>query len=125
MTQTHLADRKQRGLAAETPACDFLQQHGMQTLQRNYRCRGGEIDLVMDHNGTTVFVEVRLRNNRRYGSGADSVDRRKQHKLTIAAQHYLQHHPARRDQPARFDVVSIRQNGDQPVIDWIDNAFQT
>ena len=97
----------------------------MTLLERNYHCRGGEIDLVMDHHGTTVFVEVRLRNNARYGSGADSVDWRKQQKLTIAAQHYLQHHRTRSDKPARFDVVSICQKADRSTLQWIDNAFQT
>ena len=117
--------RRQRGIDAETAACQFLQQQGMTLLQRNYCCRGGEIDLIMDHGGTTVFVEVRLRNNPRYGSGADSVDWRKQQKLITTAEHYLQRHPARRDTPARFDVVSIRCHSGRLAVEWIDNAFQT
>ncbi|QKT03057.1 YraN family protein [Ectothiorhodospiraceae bacterium 2226] len=111
---------RERGLAAETTALQFLERRGLRLVERNARSARGEIDLVMDDNGTLVFVEVRYRANPRYGSGADSVGRIKQTRLIAAAQAYLQRSGAHR-RPARFDVVSI---GPADAIDWIPDAFQ-
>ena len=118
------APHLQQGEAAEAQACRYLEQQGMQLRQRNYRCRQGEIDLVMEHGEQLVFVEVRYRRSTRFGSGAESVDTRKQHKLVLAAQHYLQSHPKLSKRPARFDVVSMRLDGQTTKIDWIQDAFQ-
>lgn len=117
-------DTRQRGLAAEEQACRYLEMRGLELVERNYHCRGGEIDLVMRDGDCLVFVEVRLRRSSRYGSGAESVDQRKQQKLIHAARHYLQvRHPG--DSPARFDVVALSGRGKQPEIQWIPNAFET
>ena len=115
--------KQQRGAQAEDLACRHLQSKGLKLITRNYRCPRGEIDLIMDHAGTVVFVEVRYRSNPNFGSGADSVDYRKQCKLNATALHYLQHHDALAKRQARFDVISISQPGGQPQIDWIINAF--
>ncbi|HEV59188.1 MAG TPA: YraN family protein, partial [Phycisphaerales bacterium] len=88
-------------------------------ITANYRCRRGEIDLVMRDGATLVFVEVRLRRNPRYGGAAASIDYRKQQKLVATAQHYLLAHP--HDGPARFDVVAMAGGSS---IDWIRNAFE-
>lgn len=113
---------QQRGQQGEDAALKYLQQQGLRCEARNYRCRGGEIDLIMrDGNAdaeTLVFVEVRTRKTARHGSAAESVDRHKQRKLIIAAQHFLQNQKA---MPAcRFDVVALNENR----IDWIKNAFE-
>ena len=89
----------------------------MRLLERNYRCRRGEIDLVMRDADTLVFVEVRFRASTRYGTPAETVDIRKQRKLAAAAAHYLQYNPTNR--LCRFDVVAV--SGEH--IDWIRNAF--
>ena len=68
-----------------------------------------------------VFVEVRYRGNTGYGSGAESVDPRKQSRLIACAQHYLQTHPRTAQLPCRFDVIAI--NGSDGSLDWIRNAF--
>ncbi|MGD8618181.1 MAG: YraN family protein [Gammaproteobacteria bacterium] len=114
-------DTTTRGREAETLAWQYLQSRGLRLLQRNYRCRRGEIDLVLQDQDSLVFVEVRYRRESRFGSGAESVDRRKQSKLIACAQHYLQAYPRIARQPCRFDVVSV--DGSGGAIEWIRNAF--
>ena len=116
--------RQQQGAAAEDNACRYLEQQGLRLIERNYRCRLGEVDLIMEEGKSTVFVEVRFRSNPNYGSGAESVDYRKQQKLIATASHYLQKYPQRARQPARFDVISIGKTSPQANINWIQNAFQ-
>jgi putative endonuclease len=78
-------------------------------VARNYRCRYGEIDLIMQEGATLVFVEVRLRRNPNFAGAVFSVNRAKRNRLTASAQHYLQPHG--RSGAARLDVVAIdRQN---------------
>jgi len=104
------------GSEAEERAAQHLAQHGLQILARNYRCRGGEIDLVCRDGATLVFVEVRLRSNRNFGGAAASITPAKQRRITLAANHYLAGKPL----PAcRFDAVLL----DGTHIDWIRNAF--
>ena len=118
------SDRRQAGQAAETQARRHLERHGLKLIELNYRCRAGEIDLIMEEGESIVFVEVRLRNNPAFGSGAESVDWRKQHKLTATAMHYLQRHPHQARRPARFDVVAISGSTGGNEIAWIKDAFQ-
>lgn len=112
-------DRREHGRRAEQRACDYLCEHGLDLIETNYRCRFGEIDLVMRDGPCTVFVEVRLRRNPAFGGGLASVDRRKQGKLIAAAKHYLQ--SRRGVDAARFDVIALGAGGD--AIEWIKDAF--
>lgn len=112
------------GSAAESLACDYLQQHGLVLLERNYRAAHGELDLIMRDHDHVVFVEVRFRRNHRFGSGADTVSRAKQDKLIRTALYYLQRHPRLAKQPLRFDVVSVHTMDGQANMDWIRDAFQ-
>lgn len=113
-----------RGEHAEQLACRHLVSRGLQLIQRNYRCRSGELDLVMRDGDSIVFVEVRYRADTRYGSAADTVDWRKRRRLIAAAQHYLQA-TKYRDLPCRFDVIAIGGPPRERRIDWIVDAFQT
>ncbi|MBA1146108.1 YraN family protein [Ectothiorhodospiraceae bacterium WFHF3C12] len=106
------------GAGAEGRAARFLRSRGLKLRERNYRTRRGEIDLVMDDDGTLVFVEVRRRADLRYGGGAESIGARKRRRLTAAAAQYYQQ--LGRDCPCRFDVVAIDAEGE---VDWIRNAF--
>lgn len=113
---------QQRGQQGEDAALAYLQQQGLVCETRNYRCRGGEIDLVMRAGkadaATLVFVEVRVRKNAQHGSAAESVDRHKQRRLIVAAKHFLL---TQTPLPAcRFDVVAL----DGGQIEWIKNAFE-
>lgn len=107
-----------RGKSAEDQAYAYLMQQGLQPVCRNYRCKHGELDLVMREGRALVIVEVRYRKNSAYGSASESVTAAKQSKLIAAAQHYLLTH--RDDCPVRFDVVAMSGDG---KIDWIKNAF--
>jgi putative endonuclease len=109
------------GKDAETRALHYLQTRGLRCIARNYRCRGGEIDLIMQDKDSLVFVEVRYRRQTGFGSAAESVDRRKQSKLVTCARHYLQGSPDAASQPCRFDVVTL--SGPDAAIVWIQNAF--
>ena len=108
------------GTTAERLAERHLQQAGLKLLTRNFRCRMGEIDLVMQDGDHLVFVEVRLRKHQGFGGAGASIDAKKQQRIVKAAQHYLAtltHTPA-----CRFDVVLL--NGlDDTCIEWIRNAF--
>lgn len=106
------------GESAERQAERHLRAHGLKLRTRNYRSPFGEIDLIMQHGDTLVFIEVRQRRNPNFGSGADTVDLRKQRRLQRTAEHYLQRQ--RRIPPCRFDVVSLNGAGD---IHWIPGAF--
>lgn len=110
------------GKDAETLACGYLQAKGMALVERNYRSRFGEIDLIMDDRNCLIFVEVRYRRRDRYGSGAESVDARKQARIVACARHYLLRHPRAAERPCRFDVVAIG-GGANPAIEWIPDAF--
>jgi putative endonuclease len=106
---------------AEELACGYLLQQGLRLLRRNYRCRRGEIDLILQDTDTLVFVEVRYRRQGRFGSAAESVDWHKQARLTACARHYLQARPQAARAACRFDVVAI--DGPDHTINWIRNAF--
>lgn len=108
-----------KGLAAEKLAETYLIKQGLKLKVRNYHCRHGEIDLIMQAPDTLVFVEVRLRKNKQFGSAADSITPHKQKKLWLTAQHYLQLHG---EEACRFDVVLLSGlSADE--IEWVQNAI--
>lgn len=107
------------GRLAESAAAAYLARKGLQLMQANYRCRFGEIDLVLRDRGSIVFAEVRLRSGRRFGGAAESIDRRKRARIVAAARHFLAGQPER---PCRFDVVLLESI--EPLrIEWIRDAF--
>lgn len=107
-----------RGKSAEDQAHDFLVSKGLKPVCRNYRCKQGELDLVMRDQQSLVIIEVRYRKSDIYGSALESVTHSKQARIIAATQHYLS--TLRVDCPLRFDVVAISGNGS---INWIKNAF--
>ena len=108
-----------RGALAEDAAANFLTGRGLRLLERNYRCRFGEIDLVLRDARTLVFVEVRYRRSHTFGGASESITTNKRRKLLRTARHYMAAHS---EFPAcRFDVVLL--NGDTPELDWVINAF--
>ncbi len=113
---------KRKGNDAEARAREYLECQGLRTLQRNYLCRAGEIDIIMQHRDTLVFVEVRYRRHDRFGSALESVTRNKQQKIIRAAKHWLGSEK-RHDSPCRFDVLAITGEA-MAQIEWITDAFQ-
>lgn len=112
-----------RGRAAEDEALRFLESQGCALVEKNYRCRMGEIDLVMRDGGSLVFVEVRARASDAYGGAAASIGRHKQRRLTAAARHFLMTHRDAARLPARFDVIAISGAGAEQSPRWIRAAF--
>ena len=107
-----------RGMRAEDRALAHLLRQGLQPVVRNYRCKGGEIDLVMRApDGTLVFVEVRQRSGRGFGGAAASVTPAKQRRVLLAAAHYLA--TLAQLPPCRFDVVALETGR----LDWLQHAF--
>lgn len=110
------------GAQAEQTAAQYLQRQGLRLLQSNYRCRFGEIDLILKDRDSLVFVEVRLRSRSDFGGAAASIDARKQHKLILAAQHYLS--TISPTPPCRFDAVLLSSAEGGEGVEWLKNAFQ-
>ena len=106
------------GHAAESRAEAFLKAHGLTLVARNWRCRFGELDLVMQDGATLVFVEVRLRSRSDFGGAAASVTSGKQKKLLASARQYLS--ALKTLPPCRFDVVALDSDA---APQWIRNAF--
>ena len=112
-----------QGRNAENRACEHLSRYGLTLIERNYRAPVGEIDLIMEHQQTVVFVEVRYRRSQDYGAPAETIDTRKQAKLRATAAHYLQTHKSAARKPCRFDVVAVTGGAGEERIEWLRNAF--
>ena len=106
------------GRRAEQAAAEFLEKRGLHVIARNYRCRGGEIDLVCRDGKVLVFVEVRHRRSRDFGGAAASITPAKQRRIVLAARHYLANE-RKSNASCRIDCVLI----DGGNIDWIRNAL--
>ena len=90
----------------------------------NYRSKHGEIDLIMkDRDGATIFVEVRYRNNERFGGGLASINSAKQARIRACAQHYLLRYPRLEKRPCRFDAIAVTHVGEDVKLDWVKDAF--
>jgi putative endonuclease len=106
-----------KGSAAEAQAARYLVGRGLSVIGRNFRVRGGEIDLVCRDGRTVVFVEVRLRRRSDFGGAAASITPDKQARVVLAARHWLARHG---EQPCRFDCL-LFDGGD---IEWLRDAFR-
>ena len=116
---------KQDGDWGEALVEKYLSERGCRIVEREWRCRFGEIDLIAEQEGTLLFVEVKLRTNLRYGMPRESVTAKKQEKLRSAALLYLSMHGL--DAPARFDVAEVytdvHHSARSTRIEYIENAF--
>jgi putative endonuclease len=111
--------RQRIGAAAEELAARHLLAHGLRILDRNYRVRGGEIDLIAEDKNSLIFVEVRLRTHKEFGGAGASITVSKQRRIILAAQHYLLEHGERN---CRFDCILLNAL-DANAIEWIPGAF--
>ena len=110
----------QTGIAGEIIAENWLkEQHGMRSLERRFRTKAGEIDLIMLDRDTVVFVEVKTRLSAQAGTGLLAVDRRKQQRITRAAVLYLIS-KGWQNKAARFDIAEVTNDG----VLYVPNAFQ-
>lgn len=115
--------RKDAGTAGETAALNYLAQRNLRLVARNYRCRSGELDLVMLDGKTLALIEVRYRADGQFGGAAGSVTWRKQQRLINAARHLMLTRADLRRYPARFDVIAISPGKPDLQIEWIRSAF--
>lgn len=110
--------RQVRGESEEQRACEYLQAQGLSLITQNFNCRMGEIDLIMKHKESLVFIEVRYRKNREFGGAAASITRSKQRKIIRTALFYQQKHAPQ--SCMRFDVVAIEGDNE---LQWFPSAF--
>jgi len=111
-----------RGEAMEQFACDRLIANGLKLVQKNYRTRLGEIDLIMRDGEYLVFIEVRYRQNTDHGCPLESITPQKQRRIVMAAQIYLQNKNLTDKVPVRFDVLAITGET-KPKWTWIKQAI--
>jgi putative endonuclease len=100
-----------------------LEKQGLQLVTRNFRCRLGEIDLIMRDENELVFVEVRYRQNDHFGGAIHSVDKHKCHKMVKTAFYYLQQQSLTDDTACRFDVIIVN-SVEGKLLEWIKDAFR-
>lgn len=113
-----------KGLRFEDQASEYLQEHGLVLLHSNYRCRFGEIDLVMRDGDTLCFIEVKFRKSRLFGGAAASIPQAKQRKIIKTTLFYIASHKHLANQAMRFDALLIQRQADgSNHINWIQNAF--
>ncbi len=118
--------RKELGALGEQLSADFLTQQGFRIVERNWRCRSGELDLVAEYSEALVFVEVRARTNTgTFGSAQESIDARKQRKVRELAQVYVYMKQKGESVPIRFDVICVtfQPEGTLVSLDHIPEAF--
>ncbi|HXS28944.1 MAG TPA: YraN family protein [Steroidobacteraceae bacterium] len=117
-------DRRELGAAAEEIAAGYLAAHGAEILERNYRRRLGELDVIAREGDTLLIVEVRTRSTSAYGGAAASIDGRKRRRIVRAAQQLLQQRRTFAGLAVRFDVVVV-SNAETaaPTVEWIRHAF--
>src|ERR1043165_8452982 len=106
------------GARAEDRCAELMRGSGLKLVERNWRCRLGEIDLIAEEDGTLVFAEVRMRSPGNFGGAAESVTAAKRARLIAAARLYLMRHP---QATCRFDVFLV--DGPPRHVQWIKNAF--
>ena len=110
-------DRQERGRQGEDAALAYLLLQGLVLLERNYLCRGGELDLIMRDGDGVVFVEVRLRSGAAFGGALASITPAKQRRMVVAAQTWLLRQKT--VPPCRFDALAI----DGGRISWLKNIL--
>jgi putative endonuclease len=127
--------KKAVGDQSETTARNYLERQGLSYITSNFRCRQGEIDLIMNDQHHLIFIEVRYRSRDNYGTAADTITHKKQRRIILAARYYLHKYQLTEKVSCRFDIVAIqaraktcntstfanKNNG----IKWIKDAFNT
>ena len=117
--------KKDKGLYFEQQALSWLQQNGLKPVQQNYHCRFGEIDLIMLHQNTLCFIEVKYRQSKAFGGTAYSIPHSKQQKISKAALTFITSHKEFQHLTYRFDAlfISPEEKLKNNNFEWIQNAF--
>lgn len=113
------------GRAGENAAEKYLKRKGYQIIDRNYRCKKGEIDLIVKKHDTVAFVEVKTRNSMKYGVPSESITEAKKKHIRSTAFWYINtNNIINVDMDLRFDVIEILRSDSRQYIKHIENAFQ-
>ena len=116
--------RRETGILGEKLARNFLEKQGYQIWETNYRCGEGEIDIIARHGDYLVFIEVRTKRSREFGSPEESITRTKAKRLLATASHYQQtHHNLPSSQRIDFVAVELKPKGQPPRIELFQNAI--
>jgi len=115
--------RRAQGDAAEERACRHLDRSGFTIVERKYRTKGGEIDIVARKGDVLVFVEVRSLEVTGFGTPEESVTPAKRRRIVAAARHYLSNIPSSSWREARFDVIAIEGSGERAELRHYPGAF--
>lgn len=124
MTATRAPTTRAKGDWAEKVALEYLQKHGLKLIRQNYRTRRGEIDLIMQDDDITAFIEVRYRSAGNYANAIESIDQRKCERIIKTCQHYLLSCRRLANVSCRFDIITVTGGREHPQIGWIKNAFE-
>lgn len=115
---------KQSGKRAEDIAAVYLTEQKVKLVTRNFHSRFGEIDLIGFEQEILLFIEVRYRKNEHFLAAVETIDQHKCKKIIITSEYYLNKHKKYQSYLCRYDVITLTGALDQPVIQWIKNAFQ-
>jgi len=113
------------GNQAETLACEYLQGNGYKVIQRNYKDRFCEIDIVASNKTTIIFVEVKYRSRVDYGGAASSITSNKAQRMTHSAEYWLATHEGYEKIQPRIDVMTIVGEISNPTIEHFESAIET
>lgn len=117
-------DRIALGKKGEETAVKYLKKKRYRIIERNFRCRQGEIDIIALHQRSTVFIEVKTRTDDSFGLPQEAVDYRKQKQIIRCARNYIKYKRLPEEGRFRFDVVGVDVCGKKPVVTLIPDAFQ-
>lgn len=117
-------EARRTGQKIEKLAENWLRQRGLTSVLRNYVCRAGELDLVMQSQDQLVIIEVKFRRRGALVSGAEAVTLAKQKRIALTTLHLLQRHPRLSVQPVRFDLISVTEADGCKEVEWIRDAFR-
>ena len=117
------AEKKEIGQRGEEMAVSFLKGLNYQILERNYRCKLGEVDIIARDNDTLVFIEVRTRSSLDFGLPQESINRRKRHQISKVALEFMLRKKMK-NIPARFVVFAITLEPGKEKVDHIKDAFE-
>ncbi len=117
-------NKRELGEEIEILVCDHLTLQGAHILERNYRCRQGEVDIIALDGRYLCFIEVKFRNNPKYGEPQEAVNRSKQKRICNVSEFYLYSKYKSFDVPVRYDVIAVSPNDGMYTLNWIKNAFE-
>ena len=112
-------NKRQVGKSVENTVCEYLEQNHVEIVERNYRCRSGEVDIIAKDEDYLVFIEVKYRSSLKYGSALEAVDKRKRAQICKVFNVYRMQKRLPYQVKVRFDVIGV----DNEKISWIKNAF--